>query len=165
MAGSQQYIGTPNGVVICLDSLANAEFIGRLYHFYQKEPVNFIGVGQMFLAMEELFDCLQFPRATTIGRSFQGNQESTHTPTRRIEMKKVVTDQELSNRHGDLGTFIIRVQHRQNSSWQGRVTWLEEDKTLNFRSTWELLKLVEDAVDSMDPTHNTVPDWFVESQE
>ena len=58
-------------------------------------------------------------------------------------------DEELLKKHGDLGTFIIRVQHRQNSSWQGRITWMEEDKTVYFRSIWEMIKLVESALDSV----------------
>ena len=57
-----------------------------------------------------------------------------------------MSDEELMDRHGDLGTFIIRVQHRQNSSWQGRITWMEEDKTVYFRSMWEMLKLIDSAV-------------------
>lgn len=57
-----------------------------------------------------------------------------------------MSDEELLNKHGDLGTFIIRVQHRQNSSWQGRITWMDEDKTVYFRSMWEMLKLIDSAV-------------------
>ena len=57
-----------------------------------------------------------------------------------------MSDEELLDRHGDLGTFIIRVQHRQNSSWQGRITWMDEDKTVYFRSMWEMLKLIDSAV-------------------
>ena len=58
-------------------------------------------------------------------------------------------DEELLSRHGDLGTFIIRVQHRQNSSWQGRITWMEKNKTVYFRSIWEMIKLVEGALDTV----------------
>ena len=57
-------------------------------------------------------------------------------------------DEELLSRHGELGTFVIRVQHRQNSSWQGRITWLDRDKTVYFRSVWELMKLVDGALDT-----------------
>ena len=55
-------------------------------------------------------------------------------------------DDELLKKHGDLGTFIIRVQHRQNSSWQGRITWMDENKTVYFRSVWEMIKLIEGAL-------------------
>ncbi|MBQ1306809.1 MAG: hypothetical protein IIW22_01930 [Erysipelotrichaceae bacterium] len=60
--------------------------------------------------------------------------------------------------HGDLGTFIVRVQHRQNSSWQGRLTWVEENKTVYFRSVWELMKLVNDALEHSKQSEND-PGW------
>ena len=60
-----------------------------------------------------------------------------------------MSDKELLNKHGDLGTFIIRVQHRQNSSWQGRITWMDKNKTLSFRSVWEMIKLIASALDTV----------------
>lgn len=60
-----------------------------------------------------------------------------------------MSDDELLSKHGDLGTFILRVQHRQNSTWQGRITWVNENKTLQFRSVWELTKLIEEALDTV----------------
>ena len=61
-----------------------------------------------------------------------------------------MSDDELLSKHGDLGTFILRVQHRQNSTWQGRITWVNENKTLQFRSVWELTKLIEEALDTVN---------------
>ena len=55
-------------------------------------------------------------------------------------------DDELLKKHGDIGTFIIRVQHRQNSSWQGLVTGMEENKTVSFRSALELIKIIDEVV-------------------
>ncbi|MBR0474217.1 MAG: hypothetical protein IJJ19_04370, partial [Erysipelotrichaceae bacterium] len=62
---------------------------------------------------------------------------------------------------GELGTFIIRVQHRQNSSWQGRITWVEQDKTLYFRSIWEMMKLIDSAMEQFkEPDEeNDTPQW------
>lgn len=45
------------------------------------------------------------------------------------------------------GTFIIKVLDRQNSTWQGTVTWVEEAKVQNFRSALELLKLIDGALE------------------
>ena len=61
-------------------------------------------------------------------------------------MIKVMKDEELLEQHGDKGTFIIRVQQRQHSSWQGLVTWVDEDKTVPFRSALELIKLIDGAL-------------------
>ncbi|MBQ1682611.1 MAG: hypothetical protein II067_10440 [Agathobacter sp.] len=58
-------------------------------------------------------------------------------------MKK---DEEILEEHGEQGTFIVRVQHRQHSSWQGRVTWVDENKTVYFRSELELMKLIDGAL-------------------
>ncbi|MCI8465715.1 MAG: hypothetical protein HFI63_07645 [Lachnospiraceae bacterium] len=58
-------------------------------------------------------------------------------------------DKELLQKHGELGTFIVRVQHRQHSSWQGRITWVEQNKTMSFRSIWELIKLMVSAVETV----------------
>ncbi|MCI8319438.1 MAG: hypothetical protein HFH02_00020 [Dorea sp.] len=49
----------------------------------------------------------------------------------------------MLEKHGDMGTFVVRVQHRQHSSWQGRVTYLEEDRTVYFRSALELMKIID----------------------
>ena len=51
-----------------------------------------------------------------------------------------------SGTRGDLGTFVVCVQHRENGSWQGYVTWMEKNKTVNFRSVWEMVQLIDEAV-------------------
>ncbi|MEZ3433507.1 MAG: hypothetical protein K1W34_02540 [Lachnospiraceae bacterium] len=61
----------------------------------------------------------------------------------------------MLEKHGDIGTFVIRVQHRQHSSWQGRVTWLEEDKSVYFRSVLELIKIIDGVLDKAEQTDET----------
>jgi hypothetical protein len=45
-------------------------------------------------------------------------------------------------------TFIVKVDHCENETWQGRVTWAEENKSEHFRSALELIKLIDDALRS-----------------
>ena len=73
-----------------------------------------------------------------------------------------MSDEMLLTKHGEIGTFIVRVQHRQNSSWQGRITWMEEDKTVQFRSVWEMIKLIESAVNSVSEPEEEEEEenWF-----
>ena len=74
-----------------------------------------------------------------------------------------MADDKLLAKHGDIGTFIVRVQHRQNSSWQGRITWMEEDRTIQFRSVWEMIKLIESAVDTVsEDEEEQTATWFEE---
>lgn len=142
---TQWYIGAPNGVVLCIHSIHGKEPAGQLYHSYQTEPVLFDGYDEMTHRMEALYDALRFPHPATNQRSFTPPQTVRHI----LERNKIMSDEQLLSKHGDIGTFIVRVQHRQNSSWQGRLTWMEKDQTLNFRSVWEMIKLIESAVDTV----------------
>jgi hypothetical protein len=44
------------------------------------------------------------------------------------------------------GPFIIKVDHFQNETWQGRIIWAEENRTERFRSTLELIALINEAM-------------------
>ena len=54
----------------------------------------------------------------------------------------------MLKKSGDRGTFIVRVEQRQHSSWQGRVTWVEKNETVVFRSALELIKLMDEALEN-----------------
>ncbi len=46
------------------------------------------------------------------------------------------------------GTFIVKVEDYQRGSWQGKVTWADEEITEYFRSALELMQLVEEALNA-----------------
>lgn len=147
MEKSQWYMGTPNGVVLCVDRAEGHRFSGRFYHAYSREAVAFTNMDSAIFELEHFYDSLNFPHPTTDSRSFR--EESRKKGQEKQERKRAMKDEELLNKHGDLGTFIIRVQHRQNSSWQGRITWMDKNKTVYFRSIWEMIKLVAGALDTV----------------
>ena len=163
MSKTQWYIGTPNGVVLCVNGVSGGELCGEFYHSYSPDPVPFSGIGQMTLRMEKLFDWLRFPYPGTNERSFGEEKKLKRIKN---ERKRIMSDKSLLSRHGDIGTFIVRVQHRQNSSWQGRITWMEEDKTIQFRSVWEMIKLIESAVDTVSEQEDASGEvWFKDEEE
>lgn len=51
---------------------------------------------------------------------------------------------------GEKATFIVQVMFRQNATWQGKVKWVETGEETMFRSTLELLKLMDEAIISKD---------------
>ena len=153
---SQVYIGTPNGIVLCADEGSGARLKGRFYHAYSTEPVFFENADQLVFEMERFFDSINFPHPATNIRSFAQEQKGQrHTEKR----EKIMKDQELLGKHGDMGSFIIRVQQRQNSSMQGRLTWIEKNKTVYFRSVWELIRLIDSAVEMNSPQEEEMPSW------
>ena len=53
----------------------------------------------------------------------------------------------MCNRQKKTETFIIKVMDQQNATWQGSVTWVDEQREQYFRSTLELLKLIDGALE------------------
>lgn len=45
------------------------------------------------------------------------------------------------------GNFLMQVQYCQNATWQGTIHWMEGRQTKTFRSQFEMLKLIEEAID------------------
>ena len=146
MEGSQNYIGTPCGLVVCADRAEERTLSGRFYHFYSQEGQEFHSLDELVFRMEQFFDRINFPYPANRQRVFTKNGQKRGM---RVERKKVMGEEELLAKHGDLGTFIVRVQHRQNSSWQGRITWSDKNQTVNFRSIWEMVRLIGDALDTV----------------
>ena len=79
---------------------------------------------------EELYDQFDFPQSNVIFRSLTDIERKT---------KSLKTDRK-SNEAGKIATMTLRVMFRQNASWQGTVTWIEQNKTENFRSVLELIR-------------------------
>ena len=78
----------------------------------------------------------------------------------------MMKDGEQTGRHGDLGTFVVHVQHRQNSSWQGRITWVEKEQTVSFRSVWEMVKLMAGALETVSDSEEGTEEaeWTLKSE-
>ena len=55
-------------------------------------------------------------------------------------------------------TFVIKIHHRQNSTWQGQIQWLEANISKNFRSCLEMMKLIDEGVNltNMETDRDTI---------
>ncbi len=137
MERKQHYIGTPVGCVLSVDETDGVFLTGHYLHGYVQEPVEVHSISALLLDLEKLFNRLNFPQASTNERSFT-EQEPVYA--RRKAEKRIHDDADLLAVFGSLATFIIRVFQRQNSTWQGSVTWVEKDKTLFFSTVEELVR-------------------------
>lgn len=145
MSNTENYIGTPWGIILCVDYYRDEKINGRIYHRYQTEPIRIGGILEAVFEIDAFFDRLGYPFPGTESHYF-----IKHEKAQRIKMTRKLSDEEMLKNNGEQGTFIIRVEQRQHSSWQGRVTWVEEGKTENFRSALELLKMIDGALDGRD---------------
>ena len=110
-----------NAICICVDAVSTGSFRGRLYHRYAPAPVLFDGAEHLLLAAETLFDNWNYPQPGLLARSFSprpAQRGNTCMDRQPIE--------DLSGHTGGCATFTVQVAYRQNATWQGTVTWLEE---------------------------------------
>ncbi len=57
----------------------------------------------------------------------------------------------ISNVTVNTNVFLVRIQFRQNASWQGTIQWLDSEKTRTFRSFLEMTMLIQEALDKAEP--------------
>lgn len=145
--GERLIMHSPNIVNMCIDSYDGEKQCGRLYHQYTGHTVLFSTLFEALDRMERLYDELQFPQASTDIRRFQEDEETGENRKRCVGRPGITeTFDRVIVHRGEDATFIIRVQYRQYSSWQGEVTWMDGKRRRPFRSVLELARLIDKAM-------------------
>jgi phosphotransferase system HPr-like phosphotransfer protein len=47
-------------------------------------------------------------------------------------------------------SFLVKIKYQQNSSIQGTIHWLEENRIVNFRSMMEMMMLITENIDKKE---------------
>ena len=132
----------PNLLVLCVDKINKNDLLGRLYTRYSTEAVPFKSLMEVICSLDAFFDEIKFPQKTLKLRSFD-EPKLEKEPSKRKLVQKV---SDMMKHRGDLATFVVHIQYRQNATWQGKVVWTEKKKEIPFRSALELIKLIDEAV-------------------
>lgn len=77
-------------------------------------------------------------------RSFEKNQE--RSSLKEVEATRYMTDDLFTDNKAEKATFLVQVLFRQNATWQGKIKWIESGEETKFRSTLEMLKLMDEAI-------------------
>lgn len=120
--------------MVCIDSYENSVPVGRFYNPYMDAPEQFHSLMDFLLKVQAMLDQMKFPQSFQLVRSF-----SDRTGADSIMAEDGVLE-------GKLATFAVKILFRQNSSWQGTVTWLEGHMDESFRSVLELVLLMDSAL-------------------
>ncbi len=65
MKAAGHYIGTPNGIVLCISHKDGEIVRGCLYHGYSREGIPFYGYEEVIKIAEQFFNALGFPHMGT----------------------------------------------------------------------------------------------------
>lgn len=67
------------------------------------------------------------------------------------------TNENVGSYSGQSGSsFLIRIQYRQNASWQGMIQWLDGKKSRHFRSFLEMVMLMQEALSHCEKSGDTM---------
>lgn len=129
---------------VCVDSYDNQNIKGNFINNYYGEEFSYNSTVELLFKMEELMNKIGSPKKYEKDRSFipdktESNDNNNDMPVNRLVQSNGFNEY---NKKGKIATFYIKIRFRQNSSWQGSVTWLEGGKTQDFRSVFELLKII-----------------------
>lgn len=138
------FYSAPNLVSLCIDTGESADMTGRIYHCYAKDAIPFSNATDLLLKLERFYDWLGVPQAERQTRQF-GHMHGNEGGRR---MTKVKSSEEMVTPKGDLATFVVHVQYRQNATWQGKVIWTDTKQESSFRSALELIKLMDTAIEA-----------------
>lgn len=132
---------------IIVEKTENYDIAGILYNDYYGISIDFQGVRQMLSRLDEFFDYIKFPQATHEKRSFH-EQPARKVPHPPRGLREVSTEEMREKQ----AAFLLHVQFRQNSTWQGTLEWIPEKKPKRFRSELELISLIAKSLkDNLPP--------------
>lgn len=133
--------------LVCVDIYQSSDFSGVVHNLFMPQPVAFTSAYQIIYIMEAFFDEIGFPQAYFQDRTFNAPKaKAARSKQPESEVHQYMSDEIFATERGKKATFVVQVQFRQNSTWQGTITWTEEKKTQRFRSTLEMIKLMDSAL-------------------
>jgi len=135
----QYYKNEYRSCLLCIDSYDNKDLVGRLYNPCLENGISFANAIQFILAAESLFDRMDIPQP------FMSRHSIWEDKIREVMLPESPLREEAQHT-GRRATFLLRIVFRQNASWQGNITWLEQNKNECFRSILELIKILDAAL-------------------
>lgn len=160
LKGTRGICSRSSDFYICVSDYSCQVPSGTIEHSGSGDYLDFQGLNAMLNAIEDKLNESGFPQAAMALRSWDLPGDPKGTPAHKPESEvatcspsgeKAATDQsgpgvEHYAYGPSLASFVLRVQFRQNASWQGNLSWLEGKRAIAFRSVLELIGLIDGAL-------------------
>ena len=139
---------------IKVNSISEEGIKGEIRHLFFEKEVCFYGLDDAILKMDSMMDQLDCPQASTILIDFNGEykkwkkrqgSEEQDDKKELPEFQQYWDEKIFQPVSPGMPCYLISVMFRQNSSWQGEISWCEPKervKTVHFRSVLEMMHLI-----------------------
>lgn len=128
---------------VCVNEAEPGRVSGLVYSQRLTAPIAFSDLGTLLLRVDEVLDAQNFPQAFQKGRSF--SDKESRVPAAESPERGLAAG-EVDAQRGIMSTFILQILSRRNSSWQGRVDWMDGETPQEYGSALELMRLIEERV-------------------
>lgn len=125
---------------LCVDTAQAGHLSGRVYGQRLTAPLAFGDLGALLLRLDEVLDWQNFPQAFQRPRSFSGKTSGVPAAD---SPEEGLPSETVNAAQGEITTLCLSITSRRNSSWQGRVDWLDGTAEDTFESALELVGLLE----------------------
>lgn len=126
---------------VCVDQAEGGRISGRVFSQRLTGPLSFADVGSLLLQLEEVLDRQNFPQAFQRTRTFAKDRASTAPAA--PDLGGGMPAEAVEAARGGTATFALYVITRRNTTWQGKVDWLDGQPPEDFSSVLELIKLID----------------------
>jgi len=137
-------VGRSSDFIIHVYSCNQWVLKGSAIHVQSGRRMLFHSILEMVLVLQAKMDENGFPQSSTARRRWQNSHEEDSGYTYETELP-AESEQDMMP-ESILASFLIRVQFRQNATWQGTLIWMERKESCAFRSSLELMTLIADAM-------------------
>ncbi|MGL5259172.1 MAG: hypothetical protein ACRC7V_03600 [Lachnospiraceae bacterium] len=126
-------------ILTCVNDIEFSEPKGTWTSLHNNICHSFDSAVDLLMQIDEHYDENGF-----VQHSLQHRSYSKKESFKKATIKN--NSQNIYEKNGEKATFVVQVMFRQNATWQGKVKWVETGKEIIFRSTLELLKLMDEAL-------------------
>lgn len=135
---------------LCVDKYELGEIGGRFYSAFEDKAYDFHSLLALIGYVDNLLDDTMYSQRYEERRALMNIPSSRRERTPRTDWK------EFKCPAGAVATFVMRIHFRQNATWQGEVTWMDNKQTSFFRSALELFRMIDDVLLSEQVTETPI---------
>lgn len=128
---------------IAIDGTIGYDYQGIVEHALSENAWSFHGVLELLEIVRDTLDR---------GTPLQGTHRDRAWKKKDATPERVFSVSEQRPEKGKEATFLLHIQYHQNTTWQGSIEWLEQKRRMPFRSTLELIHLIEQVVGAVKPS-------------
>ncbi len=125
-----------NSIRVCIDSYENG-LVGRVYTPLYADEITFVGIQELLLKADKVFDQAGYPQAFHERRTFWGIMKAKK-PYAGIP-KPILDGARILEKKGKIITYDVIVRSRRNAGWQGTILNENGKRVHDFQGELELL--------------------------